>query len=776
MNPVLPRSRHLALVLLAAALALPLLAGSPAPRAAAGPVASGEFRVNTTTADTQYQPAVAMDADGDYVITWASYGQDGSGAGVYAQRYSASGIPRGVETRVNTFTTNHQYEPAVAMGADGDYVITWTSDFQDGSGQGVYAQRYDAVGTPQGTETRVNTATALSQSRPSVAMDADGDYVITWQSDEASGGVDIYAQRYDAAGAPQGTETRVNSFDTSTQYDPAVAMDADGDYVITWTSYNQDGGWLGIYAQRFSAAGTPRGVETRVNTTTAEAQSEPSVAMDADGDYIITWTSNLQDGSGEGVYAQRYDAAGTPRGVETRVNTTTAEAQSEPSVAMDADGDYAVTWTSHLLLGGWLGVFAQRYDATGTPRGTETRISAPTSAPYETEVAMDADGDFVTTWTSDGQDGAGGGVYGRRFRGPETIDVALTQADNVDPIAVNGRVKYLVRVRNLAEPAGETSVEAIDTAIGAASGVYVLSSIPADATFISASGTGWTCTQFPASVRCRLAAPLPAGEVSTGLALAYQMPDTAQPALHPARVYENQLDPVSTNNSEVEQTDVMCSLAFAGPTFSTTETGSLTATITRTGSECGSSGVSYATSAATATAGADYTHVADTLTWAEGDTTKSFTVSLVDDGLDEGNEQLVLQLTGPTGALLATRSTATGIILDDDDPPRINFTTTSATAGEPGALLEVTLRLSEVSGRQVSVTLSKTGTATPGVDYFAPAKATIPAGQRSISFDVEIADDRSVESTEAANLILSSPVNATSGSLRTFRLIINDDD
>src|SRR5262249_18344584 len=72
-----------------------------------------EALVNTTTLDVQqtfYQSphAVAMDAAGDYVVTWSSYGQDGSGWGVYAQRYDVNGKALGGEFRVNTTTLGDQ--------------------------------------------------------------------------------------------------------------------------------------------------------------------------------------------------------------------------------------------------------------------------------------------------------------------------------------------------------------------------------------------------------------------------------------------------------------------------------------------------------------------------------------------------------------------------------------------------------------------------------------------------------------------------------------------
>jgi len=137
-----------------------------------------EFRVNTRTSGeqrtfTETPQSVAMDADGDFVVTWSSNGQDGSGWGVYAQRYNAAGEALGNEFRVNTITSNSQQFSTVAMDADGDFVVTWSSNGQDGSGWGVYAQRYNAVGEAIGDQFRVNSYTSGSQEFSTVAMDAD---------------------------------------------------------------------------------------------------------------------------------------------------------------------------------------------------------------------------------------------------------------------------------------------------------------------------------------------------------------------------------------------------------------------------------------------------------------------------------------------------------------------------------------------------------------------------------------------------------------------------
>ncbi|HUQ68484.1 MAG TPA: hypothetical protein VM165_03110, partial [Planctomycetaceae bacterium] len=112
------------------------------PRVLLANPAGAEFQVNTTTVSFQRTnvsaSSVALDADGDFVVTWSSFGQDGSGYGIFAQRYNAAGAAQGGEFQVNTYTTNSQQQSAVAMDADGDFVIAWSSGSQDGSGYGIY--------------------------------------------------------------------------------------------------------------------------------------------------------------------------------------------------------------------------------------------------------------------------------------------------------------------------------------------------------------------------------------------------------------------------------------------------------------------------------------------------------------------------------------------------------------------------------------------------------------------------------------------------------------
>src|SRR6188474_823473 len=106
-----------------------------------------ELPINTYTTGAQSRPAVAADAIGNFVVVWTSEGQDGSGNGVFGQRYDSEGTALGAEFPVNTYTTNDQESPSAAMDPSGRFVVVWQSQLQDGSDWGVFAQRFDADGS-----------------------------------------------------------------------------------------------------------------------------------------------------------------------------------------------------------------------------------------------------------------------------------------------------------------------------------------------------------------------------------------------------------------------------------------------------------------------------------------------------------------------------------------------------------------------------------------------------------------------------------------------------
>jgi hypothetical protein len=317
-----------------------------------------EFPVNAFTTGRQEHPALAAFPDGGFVVVWGSEGQDGDSFGVFGQRFNSVGTKVGSEFQVNAYTTGGQGGAAVAADGQGNFVVVWASDLQ----VGIIGQRYDAAGTKVGGEFSVSTTTGNGHRLPAIAMTADGRFVVVWE------GAHVYGQRFDAAGAKAGGEFQINQYPFYNHAVAGVATDAAGRFVVVWTS-SGDGDSDAVSGQRFDASGGKVGPEFRVNTYTTGSQAYPRIAMKRAGTFVVAWDSVPGDGDSTGVFAQRFNANAEKVGPEFQVNEYTTAEQRTGSVAFEADGGFDIAWRSFGEDGDGFAVEGQQFDRTGTRRG-----------------------------------------------------------------------------------------------------------------------------------------------------------------------------------------------------------------------------------------------------------------------------------------------------------------------------------------------------------------------------------------------------------------------
>jgi hypothetical protein len=319
--------------------------------------------------------------------------------------------PAGSETSVAN-STGSENKPDVAVASSGDFVVVWESDDNNGNGNDIFFQRYNANGTEQGSTTRANTTLTGDQNAPSVAIRPDGGFVVIWDGNGDQPGQSdndgIFLQQYDSQGLPQGNETKVNS-NNRVESDAAIAMDADGDFVIAWTS-DETGSTtdLEIYLQRFDSDFTAQGSEIRVNTTTDQNQFAPTVAMRSDGEFVVTWEGNGAEpnqADTNGIFYQRFDSLAVLQGDETRVNATTAGIQSDADIAMNTDGTFVVTWAGSGM------IYHQIFDPAGNAVGSESMDTNAVLGPYASPtIAMSTSDGFVIAYDGD-ENGAADDIY-----------------------------------------------------------------------------------------------------------------------------------------------------------------------------------------------------------------------------------------------------------------------------------------------------------------------------------------------------------------------------
>jgi len=191
--------------------------------------------------------------------------------------------------------------------------------------------------------------------------------------------------------------------------------------------------------------------------------------------------------------------------------------------------------------------------------------------------------------------------------------------------------------------------------------------------------------------------------------------------------------------------------------------------------------VNYSISDTSATAGADFAPVSGRLAFAPGEVTKTISVQISGDLLDEADETFRIILASPSNAAISDGE-GLGTILDDDATPTLTINDITVIEGGPFFVWNFTVSLSAVSGRAVTVQFATAdGTATASLfnvvgDYDSVmGTLTIPAGQASGTLGVIVVGDSRFEPDETFFLNLSNPTNASIVDGQGQATIPNDD-
>ena len=452
-----------------------------------------ETRVNTTSPGTQTHnslnsydnvDSVAMDGSGNYVNVWDNAGN------IYGQRYNSAGVAQGSEFVIASNAANERMA-SVAMNSNGEFVVTWERD--QGSGlYDIYARQYGSSGTAVGSEFLVNETTTYDQERARVAIDSSGNFVVVWESEHDSGGTyedNLYAQRYDSSGTKLGTNFLVNSTTAGDQQAADIAMNDNG-FMIVWEGETSAGSnSFDVYAKRYDASGVAQGTEFLVNTVTSGQEQYATVATSSNGSFVVAWSR--WDGSDSNIYAQRLSSTGVAQGGEIAVTTSTSYNQYTPNVAMDTNGSFVVTWTSYGQdASSTYGVYARQYDASGSALTSETLANTTTSGHQDYSGVAYQSGKVVVSWSGNGT-GDGSGIFTQRYdatapnSAPVLADTTLSLTVSEDAGAPSGAVGSLIS----AFTGGVTDVDS-----GSAKGIAITGTNETNGTwyYTTNGGTTWT--------------------------------------------------------------------------------------------------------------------------------------------------------------------------------------------------------------------------------------------------------------------------------------------
>lgn len=339
--------------------------------------------------------------NGDTMLLW----QKDSSGGYYSymQRYDVAGQMLQsqkwyVGTRVNRGV----------VGSDGRFALLSTES--DGSGTGVYVAVYNRNGSVLVSKRRVNSSISGNQVAGGVAMNDNGQFAVVWLSSATSGSQQsLYVKTYAANGAVAVGDMNVFTKTGSTEYFGAtnVGLDGSGNFVVAW-----DFGdfvtltWTEVYAQHFNAVGSAITSIQQVNVTTNGGQDSSRIAINENGDHVITWTMKTpEDTNYNAVYGQRFNAAGVRQGTETRFsNPEDGSVIEGHSMAMAPDGSFVLAWHSNSPPGGGIlpQILARGFHNNGQVASDVFTVSQATNAfANRPGVGMDRDGHLFIGWAED---------------------------------------------------------------------------------------------------------------------------------------------------------------------------------------------------------------------------------------------------------------------------------------------------------------------------------------------------------------------------------------
>lgn len=363
-----------------------------------------EIKVNSYDSGDQNESSSAGLTNGNVIVTWTSENQDGSGSGVFGKIITADGQTVVQDFQINTTTTNDQSSSSVTSLSSGGFVVAWQSQNQDGSGLGIYMQQFSSTGARIGGETLVNDTTANNQTAPNVIGLDNGGYFISWNSVNAGSTESVNGKIYNADGTVSVSEFPINNDPAMFPRYPHAAELTNGSIIETW--FGQDGSDWGVFGQLLDKQGNLIGNSFQINTQSSNLQNFQDVAALDDGKFVAVWSD--VDGpfstvAPSNVKAQIFNSDGTKLGKEFTVNDTTIPInpqQSIPKVTSLKEGGYAVCWRapgdSDLCA-----TYTQIYDNNGNKIDSNKIVNISEVGDQNGEsISSMASGGFIVTYSS----------------------------------------------------------------------------------------------------------------------------------------------------------------------------------------------------------------------------------------------------------------------------------------------------------------------------------------------------------------------------------------
>lgn len=363
-----------------------------------GIMAGNEFKMDSRTASgSRNNPDVAIDNDGGFVVAWGA--RVSGDEKTYIRRFdSKDGALDQDDVQISSGSNAQKRTQSIDMDkVSGDFLVAFSKEA--GSYSSILASKYKSDGTAIFEEESL-TNSARADDEPHVAGNDNGEFVIVWNNSSGDNhmAISMFNDENELA-----YEKHVAIDPDNSMVGVAVALDNDGDAVVTTGAYYSGG--YNVYAK---VLGKPlegnilAGNEFIVNSKITKNQTQPDVAQNADGDFVIVWRDHYAATTVEyNIKAQRYNDEGIRQGSEMLINNQTNENAGDPAVALKDDGTFIVVWKAYSAVGGEDDdVLGSVFDWDGNEIKDDFIINEETSHHQRNpDVAINHEGDFQVIWT-----------------------------------------------------------------------------------------------------------------------------------------------------------------------------------------------------------------------------------------------------------------------------------------------------------------------------------------------------------------------------------------
>lgn len=236
-------------------------------------------------------------------------------------------------------------EPSISVFNDGRFVLSYTARIRDKNSTHIYVQKYNSNLTPNGEPIKISKEfdeegyINNDEVHSSITTGNNNDFAVIWQSYKITNDDKkisrIYYRKFDWNDKKIFNEIKVNDFIPSKSLPKILINNEQQVITVTQMYTNYTDTLVNIY-------NSENNIINSFLDNLEGHQDEQSIAMDKDGNFIVTWVNNNDD-----IFARKFDKKGNPLGIEFMVSET--KKNSTPFVSVDQNGDFIIFWFNQNL-------------------------------------------------------------------------------------------------------------------------------------------------------------------------------------------------------------------------------------------------------------------------------------------------------------------------------------------------------------------------------------------------------------------------------------------